>query len=99
MGESTTVNCNLAYGDLPVTFSWMLNGNPVGDIDGINVGAFGRKTSFLSIDSLTEAHAGNYTCVASNVAGLSSFTAELLVTSIKNVLGILTLYRKLYYSI
>ncbi|XP_076265889.1 Down syndrome cell adhesion molecule 1 isoform X21 [Rhynchophorus ferrugineus] len=80
MGQSTTVNCNLAYGDLPVTFSWMLNGNPVGDIDGINVGAFGRKTSFLSIDSLTEAHAGNYTCVASNMAGISSFTAELLVT-------------------
>ncbi|XP_076265904.1 Down syndrome cell adhesion molecule 1 isoform X34 [Rhynchophorus ferrugineus] len=79
MGESTTVNCNLAQGDLPINFSWMLNGRPVDQVDGINVGSFGKKTSVLGVDSLTDAHAGNYTCIASNLAGTSSYTAELLV--------------------
>lgn len=79
MGDLTTVQCSMASGDIPVKFSWYLNGKPVQQSDGINVGTFGSKTSFLSIDSLAENHAGNYTCLAQNSAGLSSYTAELTV--------------------
>lgn len=79
MGDSTTVQCSITSGDLPVVFTWMLNGAPIRTEDGITSSAFGKKTSVLSIDSLTEIHAGNYTCLASNKAGMTSYTAELVV--------------------
>lgn len=79
MGDSTTVQCSLSSGDLPVRFSWFLNGKIVDSSDGVNVASFGKKTSVLSIDALAENHAGNYTCVAENRAGSSSSSAELTV--------------------
>lgn len=44
--------------------------------------AVGKKTSLLSIDSLSEEHAGNYTCVAQNKAGSSSHLSQLIVKGI-----------------
>lgn len=52
------------------------------DVDGITVGTFGKKTSVLTIDSLSEDHAGNYTCIAANRAGTSAYSAELTVMGI-----------------
>lgn len=57
----------------------MLNGKPVKDIEGIAIGSFGKKTSVLSIDSLSEVHAGNVTCLAANKAGISAYTTELII--------------------
>ncbi|KAJ8967482.1 hypothetical protein NQ314_002796 [Rhamnusium bicolor] len=85
MGDSATVQCSLISGDMPVKFSWMLNGKPVKEIAGINVGSFGKKTSVLSIDSVYDVHAGNYTCLAANKAGLSSYSTELVVKVIPRV--------------
>lgn len=79
LGESTTVQCSLSSGDLPVKFSWRLNGRIVNDVSGINIVALGKKTSVLSIDSLDESHAGNFTCTAKNRAGSSSYSSELVV--------------------
>lgn len=79
MGDSATVQCSITSGDLPVLFSWMLNGVPVKEEDGITLSNIGKKTSVLSIDSLSEIHAGNYTCLASNKAGIVSYTTELVV--------------------
>lgn len=73
------MQCSLSSGDIPVKFSWRLNGKLLDESDGINVAAFGRKTSVLSIDSLSENHAGNYTCFAENKAGVASHSAELVV--------------------
>lgn len=79
MGDSTSVQCTLSSGDLPVTFSWHLNEQPIETYNGINVVAVGKKTSLLSIDSLSEEHAGNYTCLAQNKAGTSSHMSQLVV--------------------
>ena len=64
---------------MPVTFSWLLNGKPADESLGIGVSSFGKKTSVLSIDSVDEHHAGNYTCLASNRAGVAAYTAKLIV--------------------
>lgn len=48
-------------------------------IQGVKVGLFGKKTSVLSIDSLNENHAGNYTCLVQNPVGNSSYDAKLSV--------------------
>ncbi|KAJ8982888.1 hypothetical protein NQ317_004318 [Molorchus minor] len=82
MGDSITVQCNLISGDMPVKFSWFLNGKPVREDDGIKLTPFGKKTSVLSIDSVNEIHAGNYTCLTENKAGLGSSFAELVNNTI-----------------
>lgn len=83
LGESVTVQCSIYTGDIPVRFSWMLNGKPIDEMNGYNIGSFGKKTSVLAIDSVSEEHAGNYTCLTSNRAGLSSFSNELVVQGIE----------------
>lgn len=79
LGDSTTIQCGISTGDLPLNFFWYLNKRPVSDIPGVKVGLFGKKTSVLSIDSLTENHAGNYTCLVQNPVGNSSHDAKLSV--------------------
>lgn len=79
MGESISVQCGILSGDVPISFSWFLNGKPINEFHNINVGSFGKKTSFLGIDYVKESHTGNYTCVAQNRAGFTSYSAQLVV--------------------
>lgn len=79
IGDSITVQCTITSGDMPISFAWFLNGNPIKNLLGISLGSFGKKTAVLAIDTLMESHAGNYTCVAQNKAGLNTFSAELIV--------------------
>ncbi|XP_076265907.1 Down syndrome cell adhesion molecule 1 isoform X37 [Rhynchophorus ferrugineus] len=78
-GETVTVQCTISTGDLPVVFSWMLNGRAIVQNDNVNIAGFGKKVSVLNIDSISETEAGNYTCIATNKAGINSFSAELIV--------------------
>lgn len=63
-------------------FAWLLNGQPVEEVEGVTIGSFGKKISVLAIDSVAEHHSGNYTCLASNRAGTASYTTELIVKGI-----------------
>lgn len=82
LGESATVQCSINSGDVPVRFSWIFNGKPIDETAGYNIGKFGKKASVLSIDAVSEQHSGNYTCLASNNAGIASYMAELIVKGI-----------------
>lgn len=84
MGDSVSVQCTISSGDMPIKFVWFYNGNPLTDKDGINVGLFGKKTSVLGIDNIAEHHAGNYTCLAQNLAGMSAYSSELIVRGKEN---------------
>lgn len=90
MGDSITVQCSILSGDLPISFAWFLNGSPLASENNINIGAFGKKATVLGIDSLLENHAGNYTCVAQNNAGISSFSVALIVKGNFNVIKLAT---------
>lgn len=79
LGDSATVQCSLIAGDMPVKFSWSLNGKNVEDIPGVTTGSFGKKISVLAIDSVQEHHSGNYTCIVKNAAGYASHSTELIV--------------------
>lgn len=65
-----------------MVFSWMLNGKPIVQDENINIAAFGKKVSVLNIDNISEEQAGNYTCIASNKAGMASHSSELIVKGI-----------------
>lgn len=82
VGDSNSIQCSLLHGDLPVAFSWMLNGKVIPADLNINVGSFGKKTSVINIDSIKAEHAGNYTCLASNRGGMSFYSTELAVKGI-----------------
>lgn len=79
LGESTTLQCSLSIGDMPVKFSWTLNGKPLNDIQGVAITSIGKKSSVISIDSVDEHHAGDYSCLAENRAGLANHTSTLVV--------------------
>lgn len=94
-GESSTVQCSISLGDMPIEFSWFLKGKPIDKSqEGLSIVSFGKKTTVLSIDSLTEKFAGNYTCLAQNNAGYSTYSAELIV---KGILIINYIKLTLYY--
>lgn len=79
MGDTITAQCTVTSGDMPILFKWYVNAQQLPEDFGINVGSFGKKTSVLGIETISEKHAGNYTCVAQNSAGSSSYSAELIV--------------------
>lgn len=81
--EMASVQCAVVKGDLPLDISWMFNGNPIGsDQSDVNIIDNGKRHKQLTIESVSARHAGEYTCVASNIAGSVSRTAVLDINGI-----------------
>ncbi|XP_023287721.1 hemicentin-1-like [Orussus abietinus] len=80
-GEQASAMCNLLKGDFPIEIQWSLNGEEISSRThpDVAITKAGRKTSVLTIDSVAARHAGEYTCVASNLAGTTSRSAILSV--------------------
>lgn len=80
-GEQVSVMCSILKGDSPIEIHWSLNGEPItpNNHPDTMITNSGRKTSVLTIDSVTARHAGEYSCVASNLAGSVSRSAVLSV--------------------
>lgn len=64
---------------MPIKIEWLLNHMPLEGFPDISVSVVGKRTSFLSIDSVSYTHAGNYSCRARNEAGEAISTSELQV--------------------
>jgi len=77
-GDSVSAVCTVVNGDTPLEITWALNGMPIEEIHRISVSTT-KRNSLLSIDSASPSHAGTYTCVASNAAGATTYSAELTV--------------------
>lgn len=78
-GGYATVQCTVSIGDLPLKFSWKFNNLSIESIPGITVGSVNRRSSTLSIESVSYEHAGSYTCVGENKVGKAELTAVLNV--------------------
>ncbi|XP_049816620.1 Down syndrome cell adhesion molecule-like protein Dscam2 [Schistocerca nitens] len=79
-GMRAAISCQILEGDLPITFRWERNGQPVTNSDdGISTRRLDEYSTSLVIERITSKHTGNYTCVAHNVAGSESFTVPLTV--------------------
>lgn len=85
-GMFVQVTCTAFEGDLPINFNWELNDRLIRDYPDISVSPVGRRSSYLSIDSVSYEHAGNYTCFARNVGGEVFSSTELQVNGDNNVL-------------
>lgn len=77
--EMVVAMCTVSKGDMPLNIQWYFNGKA------IHSGANGivltntKRTSQLTIESVTHHNQGNYSCVVKNQAGTTNHTAELYV--------------------
>ncbi|XP_066244774.1 cell adhesion molecule Dscam1 isoform X38 [Euwallacea similis] len=79
-GDSASLSCSIAKGDLPINVTWYHNGKRISsDEGGVVTSRVSKKLSTLSIDSVSATHIGVYECVAENVAGKATYSAELHV--------------------
>lgn len=78
-GEYLQVTCTVREGDLPISIEWMLNDRKLEKFPEMSTMPAGKRGSILSIESISHAHAGKYTCVAKNRAGHAAYSAELHV--------------------
>ena len=80
-GMRAAITCQIMEGDLPITFRWERNGRAVSN--NLALGTVIRRidefSSSLIIEQVTSAHTGNYTCIASNVAGDEKHIVPLTV--------------------
>lgn len=78
-GTRTRMVCGVSRGDPPLQIHWLKDGHKLAAHLAVNVSALDPYSSLLSISSLTEAHSGEYTCVASNPAARVRYTSKLQV--------------------
>ncbi len=87
-GMRSAVTCQVLEGDLPIRFSWTRDGGVGVGVDvasasasppTVSVRSNDEYSSTLLIERLSSAHSGNYTCAASNAAGVATHFAELIV--------------------
>ena len=78
-GDFAQVSCIVSRGDQPLTISWTFHGNDISSELGIITTPIGNRGSMLVIGSVANHHRGNYTCTASNKAGVRQETASLNV--------------------
>jgi len=83
-GEQVSAMCSILKGDLPIEIRWSLNGEIITRLNhpDVIITNTGKKTSVLTIESVTARHAGEYSCVASNLVGSVSRSAVLSVNGI-----------------
>lgn len=87
-GDSASVQCSVTTGDFPIDIVWLLNGKEIKHNLQVSISKFSKRLHVLSIDAVTDSHMGNYTCVASNLAGASNHTSVLIVNGIYIILSL-----------
>jgi hypothetical protein len=78
-GQSMTVPCQVVEGDGPIRIHWRYQGQPVTPETRVSVVSLGDDSVILSIRAVQADHAGEYACVAQNLAGHHSHSAHLAV--------------------
>ncbi|ALC40838.1 Dscam, partial [Drosophila busckii] len=77
--DMVSAYCTVNKGDLPLDIAWTKNGGRVFTNDGVVVTRTSQRISVFSIESVRARHAGNYSCVATNNAGVTRQSALLAV--------------------
>lgn len=84
-GDTVSIQCTISGGDTPIFVIWKLNNEPiVNNHMNILLDKRGQRIHMLTIESVSAKHIGNYTCSASNRAGIVDYVSELLVNGLIN---------------
>lgn len=76
--EYFQISCSAIYGDFPMKFSWLFRNESIVGSENVRI-EFTKRSSILSIESISGDNAGIYTCVAANHAGATNMSTELVV--------------------
>lgn len=74
-----SLTCSINKGDQPLNVTWLLNGKKISTGNGIMINKVNKRLNTLSIEQVRAEHAGNYSCLVRNPAGVTSFSAVLHV--------------------
>lgn len=85
-GQSTSVQCMVSSGDLPLNIEWLFNEQSVVSGMGLSTVKISQRGVALNIDFVSAKHAGNYTCIGRNAAGDASYTAQFFVNGLSTQL-------------
>lgn len=82
--ESVTAVCSVSKGDLPLSIFWKFHNEHFPEYnltsnDGVLITKNNAKVSVLTIEAVKARHRGNYTCFASNRAGIAHHSAFLSI--------------------
>lgn len=78
-GMRAAISCQILEGDLPVSFRWERNSKQILGTGNEIIRRLDEYSTSLVIEKISSEYSGNYTCTASNVAGLEKFTVPLTV--------------------
>lgn len=88
MDEFFQIYCSVLHGDFPISFKWLHRNETIVGSENVRI-EFTKRSSILSIESVSGEDAGVYTCVAKNRAGATNLSTTLIVKgvlfSFKNV--------------
>lgn len=88
LDETVAATCIVTKGDLPVSIWWTLvddftrEKRNLTTSDGLMIMRSSQKLSVLNIDAVKARHRGNYTCYASNKAGVTQHSAYLAINGL-----------------
>ena len=83
-GGRARVTCEAGEGSLPLVFQWRHRGKDISPSADVRLASIDSFSSTISIPLVTEKHAGNYSCLATNAFGSDQQSALLQVNG-KNV--------------
>lgn len=78
-GMRAAISCQILEGDLPVSFKWERNGKQILGTGNEVIRRLDEYSTSLVIEKISADYSGNYTCIASNIAGIEKFTVPLTV--------------------
>lgn len=81
-GQYAQVNCLVHEGDLPINIEWILNEQDLDNYPEVSITKVGKRSSILTIEAVSYATAGNYTCRAKNKAGSTEYVTQLQVNGL-----------------
>lgn len=81
-GQYVQVNCLVSEGDLPIDIKWRLNEQDLDNYPEVSITKVGKRSSLLTIEAVSYATAGNYSCSAKNKAGNAEYVTQLQVNGL-----------------
>lgn len=82
MDQFLSMTCAISEGDVPINIFWTFKNQPITPDMDVSISRLGKRTSVLTIDSVSGHHAGLYTCHGQNDAGSTEYSAELKVIGV-----------------
>ena len=77
-GARVQVACTVHRGDFPLNLTWLKNWEPLPSH--VRIAPFDSYSSIVRMDNVRREDSGNYTCVASNSARVTTHTAHLIIS-------------------